>query len=96
MVRWPGGCFADGYHWRDGIGPVEKRRRIVNASWGGYTEDNSFGTHEFIGLCRLLGSEPYLAGNMGTGSPEDFAKFVQSELVRYGEIVRLSGAKQVD
>ena len=77
VLRWPGGCFADGYHWRDGIGPVEKRRRIVNASWGGYTEDNSFGTHEFIGLCRLLGSEPYLAGNMGTGSPEEMRNWME-------------------
>jgi len=58
VLRWPGGCFADDYHWRDGIGPAAKRPRTVNLWWGKYTEDNSFGTHEFIGLCRLIGAEP--------------------------------------
>src|SRR6266568_760340 len=55
VLRWPGGCFADDYHWRDGIGPAEQRPKRVNIHWGGYVEDGSFGTHEFIGLCRLLG-----------------------------------------
>ncbi len=77
VLRWPGGCFADDYHWRDGIGPAEKRRRIVNIHWGNYVEDNSFGTHEFIGLCRLIGAEPYLAGNVGSGSPEELRDWVE-------------------
>jgi len=77
VLRWPGGCFADDYHWRDGIGPVEKRPRIVNIHWGNYTEDNSFGTHEFIGLCRLIGAEPYLAGNVGSGTPQEMRDWVE-------------------
>ena len=65
VLRWPGGCFADTYHWQDGIGPRESRKKIVNTNWGGVTEDNSFGTHEFLELCRQLGCEPYLSGNVG-------------------------------
>ena len=61
VLRWPGGCYADDYHWRDGIGPIESRPKRVNIHWGGYVEDGSFGTHEFIGLCRMIGTEPYLA-----------------------------------
>ncbi|MDE3178245.1 MAG: alpha-N-arabinofuranosidase, partial [Acidobacteriota bacterium] len=71
VLRWPGGCFADDYHWRDGIGPAVKRPRRVNIHWGGYVEDNSFGTHEFIGFCRLIGAKPYFAGNVGSGSPAE-------------------------
>ena len=67
-LRWPGGCFADEYHWRDGIGPATARPRMVNTNWGGVTEDNSFGTHEFLELCDLLGCEPYIAGNVGSGT----------------------------
>ncbi|MFB3779115.1 MAG: alpha-N-arabinofuranosidase, partial [Bryobacteraceae bacterium] len=77
VLRWPGGCFADDYHWRDGIGPAAKRRKIVNVSWGGIVEDNSFGTHEFIGLCRLIGAEPYLAGNMGSGTPQEMRDWME-------------------
>jgi alpha-N-arabinofuranosidase len=77
VLRWPGGCFADDYHWRDGIGPQEKRPRTVNIHWGNYTEDNSFGTHEFIGLCRLIGAEPYFAGNVGSGTPEELRDWVE-------------------
>ncbi|MBO4678233.1 MAG: alpha-N-arabinofuranosidase, partial [Lachnospiraceae bacterium] len=55
VLRWPGGCFADEYHWMDGIGPKDKRKKMVNTNWGGVTEDNSFGTHEFMRLCELLG-----------------------------------------
>ena len=77
VLRWPGGCFADDYHWRDGIGPVAKRPRTVNIHWGNYTEDNSFGTHEFIGLCRLIGAEPYLAGNVGSGTPQELRDWVE-------------------
>ena len=65
VLRWPGGCFADDYHWRDGIGPAAKRPKRVNIHWGNYTEDNSFGTHEFIEFCRLIGAEPYFAAQRG-------------------------------
>src|SRR3989449_854629 len=77
VLRWPGGCFADDYHWRDGIGPAGQRPKRVNIHWGGYVEDNSFGTHEFIGLCRLLGAEPYLAGNVGSGSPHELRDWIE-------------------
>ena len=77
VLRWPGGCFADDYHWRDGIGPAAQRPKRVNIHWGGYVEDNSFGTHEFIGLCRLLGAEPYFAGNVGSGSPSELRNWVE-------------------
>ena len=70
VLRWPGGCFADEYHWVDGIGPKENRPRMVNNNWGGTVEDNSFGTHEFFNLCELIGAEPYLSGNVGSGSVE--------------------------
>jgi alpha-N-arabinofuranosidase len=77
VLRWPGGCYADDYHWRDGIGPVSERPKRVNIHWGGYVEDGSFGTHEFIGLCRLIGAEPYLAANVGSGSPEEMRNWVE-------------------
>ncbi len=77
VLRWPGGCFADDYHWRDGIGPAAKRPNSVNIHWGMYTEDNSFGTHEFIELCRLIGAEPYLAANMGSGTPEEVRRWME-------------------
>jgi alpha-L-arabinofuranosidase len=76
-LRWPGGCFADTYHWKDGIGPKDKRPTIVNQWWGGVTEDNSFGTHDFLNMCELLGAEPYLAGNVGSGTVQDLADWVQ-------------------
>ena len=77
VLRWPGGCFADEYHWRDGIGPKESRPRMVNSNWGGTIEDNSFGTHEFLNLCEKLGCEPYISGNVGSGSVEELAKWVE-------------------
>ena len=77
VLRWPGGCFADEYHWRDGIGPQESRPRMINSNWGGTVEDNSFGTHEFLNLCEMLGIEPYLSGNVGSGSVEELAKWVE-------------------
>ncbi|MFI5096637.1 MAG: alpha-N-arabinofuranosidase [Candidatus Acidiferrales bacterium] len=77
VLRWPGGCYADDYHWRDGIGPVEKRPKRVNIHWGGTVETNSFGTHEFIELCRLINAEPYLAGNVGSGSPQEMRDWVE-------------------
>lgn len=76
-LRWPGGCFADTYHWRDGIGPQEDRPTIVNQWWGDVTEDNSFGTHNFLNLCEVLGAEPYLAGNVGSGTVQEFSNWVQ-------------------
>ncbi len=72
-LRWPGGCFADTYHWKDGIGPKEKRPTIVNTWWGRVTENNSFGTHDFLNMCELLGTEPYLAGNVGSGTVQELA-----------------------
>jgi len=77
VLRWPGGCFADEYHWRDGIGDPAKRRKIVNNNWGGTTEDNSFGTHEFFELCRQLGSEAYINANVGSGSVQEMADWVE-------------------
>jgi len=76
-LRWPGGCFADTYHWKDGIGPKENRPTIVNKWWGGTTEDNSFGTHDFLNMCELLGAEPYLSGNVGSGTVQELADWVQ-------------------
>ena len=77
VMRWPGGCFADDYHWRDGIGPLEKRARISNNHWGGTLEDNSFGTHEFLNLCELLGCEPYISGNVGSGSVAEMSQWIE-------------------
>ena len=76
-LRWPGGCFADTYHWKDGIGPQSKRPTMVNKWWGGVTEDNSFGTHDFLNMCKELGAEPYLAGNVGSGTVQELADWVQ-------------------
>ena len=77
VLRWPGGCFADEYHWRDGIGPKANRPKMVNNNWGGTVEDNSFGTHEFLNLCELLGCEPYISGNVGSGTVEELAEWVE-------------------
>lgn len=76
-LRWPGGCFADTYHWKDGVGPKEERPSIVNQWWGGVTEDNSFGTHDFLNLAEELGAEPYLAANVGSGTVEEFTEWIQ-------------------
>lgn len=77
VMRWPGGCFADDYHWMDGIGPQEKRAYISNNNWGGTLEDNSFGTHEFLNLCEMLDIEPYISGNVGSGSVEEMSEWVE-------------------
>lgn len=77
VLRWPGGCFADDYHWQEGIGPVKQRPRRPNLNWGNVIDDNSFGTHEFMGLCRLIGAEPYLAGNVGSGTPTELREWVE-------------------
>jgi alpha-L-arabinofuranosidase len=77
VLRWPGGCFADGYHWREGIGPAARRPSMINTSWGRVLEDNSFGTHEFIRFCRLIGSEPYLTANVGSGTPQEMIEWME-------------------
>ncbi|MDO5422572.1 MAG: alpha-N-arabinofuranosidase [Eubacteriales bacterium] len=77
VLRWPGGCFADEYHWKDGIGPKETRKRMVNTNWGGVVEDNSFGTHEYMELCRQLGCENYINGNVGSGTVQEMAEWVE-------------------
>jgi alpha-N-arabinofuranosidase len=76
-LRWPGGCFADEYHWRDGIGPRAERPRMVNTNWGDVVEDNSFGTHEFLALCELLGADPYVNGNVGSGTVREMSEWVE-------------------
>ncbi|MDE7293924.1 MAG: alpha-N-arabinofuranosidase, partial [Oscillospiraceae bacterium] len=77
VLRWPGGCFADEYHWKDGIGEKSSRKKMINTNWGHVTEDNSFGTHEFMNLCERLGCEPYVAGNMGSGSVQELAEWIE-------------------
>ena len=78
VIRWPGGCFADGYHWEDGIGPREQRPVRVANRWGlDEIEPNSFGTHEFLELCRLVGAEPWINGNLGGGTPRELSEWVE-------------------
>lgn len=77
VLRWPGGCFADEYHWKDGIGPKEKRKKLINTHWGGTIEDNSFGTHEFMELCRQLECEPYINGNLGSGTVQEMSEWIE-------------------
>jgi alpha-N-arabinofuranosidase len=77
VLRWPGGCFADEYHWQNGIGSREKRPAMINTNWGGVTEDNSFGTHEFLELCRQIGCEPYFSGNVGSGTVQELSQWVE-------------------
>ena len=77
VLRWPGGCFADEYHWKDGIGPKSQRKKMINTHWGGAVEDNSFGTHEFMELCRQLGCEPYISANLGSGTVQEMSEWVE-------------------
>ncbi len=77
VLRWPGGCFADTYHWRDGVGPKKHRPSMLNIWWGNVKEDNSFGTNEFLNMCELLGAEPYLSGNVGSGTPQELADWIK-------------------
>jgi alpha-N-arabinofuranosidase len=77
VLRWPGGCFADEYHWMDGIGSPEQRPTMVNTHWGMVTETNAFGTHEFLDLCEQLGCEAYIAGNVGSGTVEEMQDWVE-------------------
>jgi alpha-N-arabinofuranosidase len=77
IVRWPGGCFADEYHWRDGIGPRDKRPVRINANWGGVPENNAFGTHEFFDFLDLIGADAYINANVGTGTPQETAQWLE-------------------
>ena len=74
-LRWPGGCFADYYHWKDGIGSWDQRPTMVNTVWGGVTEDNSFGTHEYLELVERLETEPFIVGNVGSGTVQEMAEW---------------------
>ncbi|MCR5273198.1 MAG: alpha-N-arabinofuranosidase [Lachnospiraceae bacterium] len=77
VLRWPGGCFADEYHWKDGIGDKSKRKKMINTHWGGVVEDNSFGTHEFMELTRQLGCKTYINGNLGSGTVQEMSEWVE-------------------
>ncbi len=77
VLRWPGGCFADEYHWKDGIGPKESRKKMINTHWGGVLEDNSFGTNEFMELVRQLGCKSYVNGNVGSGTVQEMSEWVE-------------------
>ena len=77
ILRWPGGCFADEYHWKDGVGPLASRKKMINTHWGGVIEDNSFGTHEFFDLCGQIGCEPYVNGNVGSGSVQEMSEWIE-------------------
>ncbi|MEW1958186.1 alpha-L-arabinofuranosidase C-terminal domain-containing protein [Kineococcus sp. NPDC059986] len=83
-LRWPGGCFADEYHWMNGVGPREERPSMVNTHWGDVVEDNSFGTHEFMRLCELLGADPYVSGNVGSGTVAEMSDWIEY-LTRSGD-----------
>ncbi|MFI5706583.1 alpha-N-arabinofuranosidase [Kribbella sp. NPDC051620] len=96
-LRWPGGCFADEYHWMNGIGPLADRPGMVNTNWGNVVENNHFGTHEFLALCELLGAEPYVNGNVGSGTVREMSEWVEY-LTRDGDspMVRLRKANGRD
>ncbi|PSJ43666.1 alpha-N-arabinofuranosidase [Allosphingosinicella deserti] len=97
VVRWPGGCFADEYHWREGIGPRNQRPTKVNTHWGGVTEPNSFGTHEFMDFAELIGAEAYVSGNVGNGTPQEMAEWVEYMTAPAGSLADLrakNGRKQ--
>jgi alpha-N-arabinofuranosidase len=76
-VRWPGGCFADEYHWRKGIGPSSQRAVTLNSNWGGVTEPNTFGTHEFMDFLNQIGAEAYISVNVGSGTPQEAAEWLE-------------------
>lgn len=93
-LRWPGGCFADEYHWMDGIGPEDQRPKMVNTHWGGVTENNSFGTHEFLDLCEQLNAEPYICGNVGSGTVGEMSKWV--EYINFDGISPMADLRRVN
>ena len=88
VLRWPGGCFADEYHWKDGIGAKEKRKKMINTHWGGVVEDNSFGTHEFFEFCDQVGCQPYVNGNLGSGTVQEMSEWV--EYMTFGGVSPMS------
>jgi alpha-N-arabinofuranosidase len=92
VLRWPGGCFADEYHWKDGIGPREKRKKMINTHWGGVVEDNSFGTHEFFDFCEQVGCEPYINGNLGSGTVQEMSEWV--EYMTFGGLSPMSALRR--
>ncbi|GGG15150.1 intracellular exo-alpha-L-arabinofuranosidase 2 [Paenibacillus albidus] len=92
VLRWPGGCFADEYHWKDGIGPREGRKRMINTHWGGVVENNHFGTHEFMELCAMLECEPYINGNVGSGTVQEMSEWV--EYLTFGGVSPMSELRQ--
>jgi len=92
VLRWPGGCFADEYHWKDGIGPKEKRKKMINTHWGGVVEDNSFGTHEFLDFCDQVGCEPYINGNLGSGTVQEMSEWV--EYMTFGGMSPMSALRR--
>nr|WP_225421559.1 alpha-N-arabinofuranosidase [Sphingomonas parva] len=89
LVRWPGGCFADEYHWREGIGPRGQRPVKINTHWGGVTEDNAFGTHEFMDFAEMIGAEAYVSGNVGSGTPQEMAEWVEYMTAPAGSLAEL-------
>ncbi len=98
VLRWPGGCFADEYHWKDGIGEKSKRKHLINSNWGHVVEDNSFGTHEFMRFCELVGCEPYISGNVGSGTVQELAEWVEyitfDDLSPMSELRRKNGKER--
>jgi Alpha-L-arabinofuranosidase len=94
VLRWPGGCFADEYHWMDGIGEPETRKKMINTHWGGVVEDNSFGTHEFFELVNQLGCEPYICGNLGSGTVREMQEWV--EYITFGGLSPMSQLRQAN
>ncbi len=93
LLRWPGGCFADEYHWMDGIGPRENRKKMINTHWGGVLEDNSFGTHEYFELCRQLGCKTYVNGNVGRTASRRCRSFERGTVQRIrGSLTTLASA----
>jgi alpha-N-arabinofuranosidase len=76
-VRWPGGCFADEYHWRKGVGPAGQRPATLNSAWGGVVDTNSFGTDEFMDFLQQIGSQAYVSVNVGSGTPQEAAEWLE-------------------
>jgi alpha-N-arabinofuranosidase len=94
VIRWPGGCFADEYHWKNGIGPPGQRPSMVNTHWGMVAETNRFGTHEFMDLCEMLGCQAYISGNVGSGTPEEMQDWV--EYMTFGGKSQMADLRRVN
>lgn len=95
IVRWPGGCFASAYHWRDGVG--NDRQPSFDKAWG-VEDPNTFGTDEFVKWCRLLGAEPYICTNAGSGTSEEMSDWVEycnlKEEGRYSRMRKANGSAE--